>query len=165
MELTQTRVRELFDYREDGALIAKERQRGRKFGKPIGCPSAAKDGKTYLISMIAGRLYKVHRLVFLYHHGFMPECVDHIDGESLNNRIENLRDAGASGNARNKSHSKNNTSGYKGVTYDKRRSKWVAQIMVDRKHLHVGQFDCPEKAHAAYIEAARKHFGEFARAA
>ena len=159
MELTQARVRELFDYRDDGALISIQRARGRKFGKPVGCNSGG-----YLITMIDGKLYKVHRLVFLWHHGYMPDEVDHKDLNGLHNWIGNLRDATSAKNKYNRGRNRNNTSGYKGVTFDNRRKKWIAQIMVDRKHLHLGQFDTPESAHAAYVEAAQKHFGEFARA-
>ena len=164
MELTQARVRELFSYREDGSLIAIERAKGRKFGKPVGCITKTSTN-AYLITMIDGKLFKVHRLVYLWHHGHMPEEVDHKDLNGLNNRIENLRPATRQNQNANKPRNRNNTSGYKGVTWDKRREKWVAQIMIDRKHIYLGQFDNAEEAHAAYVKAANENFGEFARSA
>jgi hypothetical protein len=160
MELTQTRVRELFDYREDGVLISKVGVHKRAAGTVVGC-----DSNGYKLVGIDYKLYKLHRLIFLWHHGYFPGEVDHIDGNPRNNRIENLRAATSQGNKANRGRNKNNSSGYKGVTWDKRREKWVAQIMVNRKHIHLGQFDSAESAHRAYVAAAEKYFGEFARAA
>jgi hypothetical protein len=57
----------------------------------------------------------------------------------------------------------NTASVFKGITWDKRASKWIAQIKVEGKHLHLGTFETEELAHAAYCEAATRHFGEFAR--
>lgn len=159
MELTQARVRELFDYRDDGTLIAKERANGRKFGMPVGCETGG-----YLIAMVSGKLYKVHRLIFLWHHGYMPVEVDHKDLNGLNNRIENLRDADSAKNKYNRGRNRNNTSGFKGVYYDKRRKKWIAQIVHNRQRIYLGQYDEAKKAHHAYKEEADRLFGEFARA-
>lgn len=157
MEITQACVRELFDYDpESGVLIAKKRQKGRKFGKPVGCKSG-----NYLLAMVEGRLYKVHRLIFLWHHGYMPEVIDHIDRNGMNNRIENLRAATPLQNTANRGLNRNNTSGFKGASYDKRRNRWAGQMMVNRKHVFLGYFDTPEDAHAAYVKATRELYGEF----
>ena len=158
MELTQARVRELFDY-VDGQLFPKIRTHGRKPGVAVGCNSGG-----YLITMVEGKLYKVHRLVYLWHHGHMPKLLDHIDGNRSNNRIDNLREATDQQNGCNRGKNKNNKSGHKGVHYDKRRGKWQAQIMVNRKNFHVGYFDDPEEAHEAYKKAAANYHGDFARA-
>ena len=64
---------------------------------------------------IKGKLYLVHRLIFLYHHGYMPKFIDHIDRNPLNNNIENLREVTRSENNQNVNKRKNNTSGYKNV--------------------------------------------------
>jgi hypothetical protein len=61
-----------------------------------------------------------------------------------------------------KNYKKNNTSGFKGVTWDKSRSKWKAHIHIERKIKNLGRFDSPEEAAIAYNEAALKYFGEFA---
>jgi len=90
--------------------------------------------------------------------------VDHIDCDGLNNRRSNLRPATRCENARNQRMFRNNKSGFKGVCYDKRRHKWRAIIGVaGRKRRHLGQFDTPEAAHAAYVAAAKELYGEFAR--
>ena len=159
MELTQDYVCHLLDYR-DGQLFWKHPKQGRKLGYPVGCKS-----RGYLCAMIDGTLYRVHRLIFLHQHGYIPVEIDHRDGNGENNRIENLRPATSSENKWNRGTNKNNTSGYKGVTWDKRRSKWVAQIVIDRKHKALGQFDNAKEAHEAYKEAAALYFGEFVRAA
>jgi len=66
-------------------------------------------------------------LIFLYHHGYLPKFVDHIDGNKKNNRIENLREATKSQNAMNQKVSTRNTSGIKGVMWHKRDKKWFVQ--------------------------------------
>ena len=68
-------------------------------------------------------------------------------------------------NMRNQKRPITNTSGFKGVYWDKHKQRWVAQITVDNKHLYLGSFDNPEKAHEAYVAASKKYHGEFGRIA
>lgn len=89
--------------------------------------------------------------------------VDHIDGNGLNNRRSNLRIVTNAENGRNRGESSNNTSGFKGVYWNKQRSKWEAQIRIDGKRRFLGQFAHPEDAHKAYTRAAQTIFGDFAR--
>lgn len=91
--------------------------------------------------------------------------VDHIDGDGLNNRRENLRPATSSQNNRNAKRRSDNTSGFKGVTWRRRERKWAAQIRVDGKNMYLGHFDSPEAAHAAYCKASAELHGEFGRTA
>ena len=79
------------------------------------------------------------------------------------NRWINLRSSTPAQNCRNTAIKKNNTSGYKGVSWDKQKSKWFAQIMVDRKHIFLGYHRTPQEAHAAYVAGAKRLHGEFAR--
>lgn len=89
---------------------------------------------------------------------------DHIDGNKLNNQRSNLRGATHQENCRNRSRRADNTSGYKGVTWNKAAQKWYAGIwLADHKHIHLGTFVDPLVAARAYDDAARKHFGEFAK--
>lgn len=90
------------------------------------------------------------------------EFVDHINGNPLDNRRENLRVVSLLENARNKAVSRSNKAGLKGVCFHKRQKKWIAQILVNGKHIWLGTFDDPIAAHSAYIEAAEHHFGEYA---
>lgn len=87
---------------------------------------------------------------------------DHINQNKLNNQRSNLRPATAKQNGCNRSKQKNNTSGYKGVSWYKRYKKWVAYIRVDSKRKHLGYFDDIKDAARAYDEAALKYHGEFA---
>ena len=89
---------------------------------------------------------------------------DHINGDSLDNRRENLRLASHTENVRNKKRGRNNTSGYKGVYWDSFTNKWMAAITHNYKFINLGRFDDPEVAHAAYLSAAQSLFGDFARA-
>lgn len=90
------------------------------------------------------------------------ESVDHYDNNGLNCSRCNLRVATNPQNAANRSAQKNNKSGYKGVALCNDRPKWQSKIKVNGKAIHLGYFDTPEKAYAAYCEAAVKYFGEFA---
>lgn len=160
MELTQDRVRALFDYTKDGMLVRKTTRGGSKAGEPVGCNS-----KGYLIAMVDRKLYKVHRLIFLMHYGYLPDEVDHIDMNKSNNRIENLRASDKRSNAWNCTKRSHNTSGYKGVCWSKRNKAWVAQICANGRRRCIGYFHTKEEAHAAYVEAAQQLHGEFARSA
>ena len=104
---------------------------------------------------------RIHRIIMEAPKG---SHVDHINGDKLDNRKSNLRICTAQQNGANSRIGKNNTSGYKGVTWNKRRKLWQAQIMVARKNINLGVFSDPKEAHAAYVSAANDNFGEFARA-
>ena len=88
--------------------------------------------------------------------------IDHIDGDGLNNCRSNLRVSTTSQNHANRRPNRNNTSGFKGVTWKRRWKKWLAQIEVAGHNHYLGGFDDPRDAARAYNEAALKHFGEFA---
>lgn len=136
--LTQSLLREMFDYR-DGSLI---RRSGRWCGRPIGSPD--KDG--YLRTALFGRGYQIHRLVYLWHHGEFPsEQTDHIDRDKTNNRIENLRAVTHQQNTFNR--------GARGTT--KHRGKWQAIIKVSGIVHYLGLFDTEAAAHEAYLAAKK----------
>jgi hypothetical protein len=89
-------------------------------------------------------------------------CVDHINGNKLDNRRENLRICSHAENMRNRKINKNNTSGFKGVRRNHRGEKWCARIKVDGVMVGLGSYDTREAAHEAYKAAALKYHGEFA---
>jgi hypothetical protein len=91
------------------------------------------------------------------------EVVDHINGNSLDNRRENLRICSIKQNVRNSQISKNNKVGYKGVYIDKRRTKkYIVNIMVDYQKIYIGAYYTAEEAALNYNKAAIKYFGEYA---
>lgn len=86
--------------------------------------------------------------------------VDHINGNGLDNRRENLRPASHQNNLMNRGPQVNNTSGFKGVTFDRSRGKWKAQLKKDQKMIYQARFDDKVEAAKAYNAAVKKHFGD-----
>ena len=155
-ELTQAFVNELFDY-SDGELRWKKNWSDKaRIGKKVGC---IKNG--YLGLKINKFDYRVHRIIFLMHHGYMPKFIDHKDGNPLNNKIENLRACTLSENNYNSRKPITNSSGMKGVR--KKRSFWVVEFWVNGKPMYFGTYKDKELAELVCIEARNKYHGEFAR--
>jgi hypothetical protein len=146
------------EYDENGTLILKRQLPKRKVGEKIG--TTHKNG--YSKALILSKMYGLHRLIFLYHYGYFPKEVDHIDNNIQNNKIENLRDASKVQNCYNRRLGTNNTSGVKGVSWSKVRNKWVAQLTVDGKLKRFGFYNDIDYAKFV-IEAMRyKYHGKFA---
>ena len=91
--------------------------------------------------------------------------VDHRDGDGLNNQRSNLRFATFGENARNQRISKQNASGFKGVSWHTKGKRWVAQIKHEGEVIYLGGFTDPAEAHAAYCKASAIYHGEFGRTA
>lgn len=125
-ELTQERVKELFDYKEDGSLIWKVKNSNRiNINSVAGCIC----NDNYFRTRIDGRLYKNCRVVWLWHNGKNPDgFIDHINNIRNDDRIENLRLTSKSGNAQNFGNRNNNLSGVKGVCWDKSKASWMVRI-------------------------------------
>lgn len=161
-DLTAARVRELFDYDPiSGQLIWKVATSSRN---PVGSVSGTLTVRGYRFISIDWNRYLAHRIVWLWNNGTMPSGdIDHINGDKSDNRLENLRVANRSQNMSNTGLRRDNSSGYKGVTWHAQSRKWRALIHVNKKQTHLGLFDTPEKAYAAYCAAAKEVFGEFAK--
>ncbi|CDY79502.1 Phage-associated homing endonuclease [Caballeronia glathei] len=97
----------------------------------------------------------------IYYGEFVP-LIDHKNLVPSENWIDNLRKATHSQNQHNRSLSKNNKSGFKGVCWHAQNRKWRAYIVVNWKQRHLGLFDTPEEAHLAYCKAADELHGLFA---
>lgn len=101
-----------------------------------------------------------HRVAWAIYHGEWPDGeIDHINRDPSDNRIDNLRVVSSLENSRNKGNYKNNKSGHRGVTWHKGTGKWMGQIKVDKKNIHLGLFERPEDAGRAYRDAAKRYFG------
>ena len=89
------------------------------------------------------------------------EVIDHIDGNGLNNRRNNIRICSVTENNWNTKVSRANRSGYAGVHWDRRKGKWRASIGFKGKDIHLGRFKDPMKAHEAYLRALAEYRGSF----
>ena len=149
--LTQQRLKELLDYDPDtGVFRWKIARQSRRIGTVAGGTS----GNGYRQIMLYGKMYKVHRLAWLFVHGEFPTGdLDHVNRDRQDNRIANLRIASKSENQWNRSLDKDNTSGFMGVSWHKKDKKWRARIQAHKKNRHLGNFDTPEEAHEAYLAA------------
>jgi hypothetical protein len=156
--ITQDYVKQLFEYR-DGELYWKNSPAN---SVKIGAKAGTLNHTCYYQIKIKDKKYLNHRLIFLMHNGYLPECLDHIDGNRVNNRIENLRPATLTENQHNRKLNKNNTSGVKGVSWRKLANKWAVKIVVNNKQKHLGYFDDLELADLVAQEARDKYHGAFA---
>lgn len=108
----------------------------------------------YCYIRVLGRKYAAHRLAWLYVYGEWPiQQIDHINRNRSDNRICNLRTATVAENAQNTSLPDRNTSGHKGVSWNKSVQKWRAYIEHQRKQIHIGYFSDINKAVSARVEA------------
>ncbi len=156
--LTQSYLNEVLEYK-DGLLYWKVDKKKTKPGQPAGRTKA----NGYCEVKLDGKLYGTHRLIFMMVHGYLPRIIDHVDGNPSNNLINNLREASHAQNMRNSQRPKNNTSGFKGVYFDKRNSNWIAQCVVDGNKFHLGSFKDIHDAAIAVTSFREEHHKEFAR--
>ncbi len=110
----------------------------------------------------SGIIYYMHREVVQLIGLLLGAHTDHINGNGFDNRRQNLRPASSPQNLINRGPQVNNTSGFKGVCFDRSRDKWKAQLKKDQKMVFQARFDDKVEAAKAYNKAAKKHFGEFA---
>lgn len=110
-----------------------------------------------------GKALLAHRAVFFLTHGFMPRYVDHINGNKLDNRPINLREATNGENIANSRSREGSSSKYLGVCWSKAHGKWIANITKHGKCMHLGLFVSEEAAALAYNAAAATIHGEYAR--
>lgn len=137
-------LHEHLEYR-DGFLYWKKRT-GKKGHIYPGKLAGGKHPLGYWTVGICGKRHYAHRVIVAMHTGEFPDMVDHINGNGLDNRIENLRACTKSQNMMNMATPKHNTSGFKGVGWSKQMNKWRAHISLDGKLMHLGYFDDIEAA-------------------
>jgi hypothetical protein len=157
-ELTQSLLKELFSYHPDGYLVR------NRDGKAV--ESTLHKGHRYARISVKNKAYAVHRIVFLWHHGYMPKVTDHIDNDRLNNRIENLREVTHQQNAMNKKRDFNSASPYKGVLTRKRKSGklfYEVYVCINRQRKFFGGFQNIELANQKAISIREQYHGQFAR--
>ena len=156
MTLSKDRLHELYEYK-DGNFHRKFSARGVH----AGVISNYKIDSGYHKIMVEGKRYFLHRLVFLYHHGYIPKVIDHINGDKCDNRIENLREVTNSQNRMNIGITKANKSGVKNVFWFKPTECWKVQV----KHaagVFTKYIKDLELAELVAYEARNRFHGKFA---
>lgn len=116
---------------------------------------ATMDTDGYFCGTLLERKHRRHQIIWLAVHGNWPKVIDHINGDRSDNRISNLRETDATGNARNSSWRSHNTSGFAGV--HKHHNRWVARITLGGRLHHIGLFSTAEEASDAYQAEKRRH--------
>jgi hypothetical protein len=160
--ITGERLRKLLDYNPETGVFVWRVSAGRRAKE--GARAGHRLPSGYRVIQISGGYYREHRLAWLYMTGeWPPQEIDHRNLVRDDNRAKNLRLATSAQNQANKGVLPNNTSGFKGVS--RAGGRWKAEIGIDGKRRYLGLFDTLVEAHDAYNEAARKAYGEFARAA
>ena len=163
--LTAKQLRAVLDYEpETGMFIWRARKKGAHLNSWAGLRAGAKRDLGYIVIRIDYRLYRAHRLAWLYVHGRWPKGeIDHINGDPSDNRIANLRIATSSNQKMNSRLRTDNTSGIRGVYFEKRRSYWYFEIRANG-YRHVSRkFTTAEEARAARIKFEHHLHGPFAR--
>jgi len=151
-------LHQIFEYK-NGNLFWKIKPAQRvKIGDIAGSISAG-----YKQVYINSKPYKLHRIIFVMHYGIAPDQIDHIDGNPLNNKIENLREATNTQNQFNRKVSSNSKTGIKGVRFNKLRNNFYVKISINGKEKYLGSFDDLELASLVAYEARLKYHGEYAR--
>ena len=152
--LTQSRLKELLNYDPDTGVFAWLVKPSKRVnvGAIAGCVMVI----GYREIGIDGKSYYAHRLAFLYMTGAWPiDQLDHRNGIRDDNRWDNLREATNAENCQNQVMPCTNKSGFMGVS--RFRNKWRARIKIAGREKHLGFFDAPEDARAAYLAAKVEH--------
>lgn len=161
-ELTIYDLRRLVSYDPETGVFTRKVSFRKKY--PVGSVIGTYDKDGYLRGNIQGVKFQLHRLAWFYYYGELPgECIDHIDTNKQNNKIENLRLANKSQNGANRGVQKNNKSGFKGVFWVERSKRWVARIRKNKKVIYIGAFKNKLEAAEAYDGAIVALFGAYAK--
>lgn len=150
--ITQQQLKDHLSYDPETGIFTRAKNIARyKSGSILG----TKHSTGYIVIRIENKLYKAHRLAWLYVYGNFPELrIDHINRNGFDNRLSNLRITTSKQNSENRSVAKNNKSGHPGVDWSKKLKKWRARITVNYKGVHLGYFLEIDDAINAYKKAA-----------
>jgi hypothetical protein len=143
--LTQAELKKLLIYDPDTGVFVNRITRNPR--APIGAIAGTDHPDGYRHMKIDRKCYLSHRLAWLYIYGEWPKKqLDHINGDRKDNRIENLRLVCNKQNSENQTLHVNNTSGYRGVTWDKSAQKWMAQIRHNNVRKFIGRYESLKEA-------------------
>lgn len=153
--ITQEKLKELLSYDKDTGIFTWAIS-GRKIY--IGKIAGSKNNLGYVLIEIDGKKHRAHRLAWLYMTGSFPkDQIDHINGIKHDNKFVNLRESTQAKNVQNiRKPTKNNTTGYLGVCFNKRNNNFVASIRFNGKQKTIGYYKNAELAYEAYLNAKRE---------
>ena len=159
LELRYEEVARIFTYDREAGVLYWRIRNSNNTRRNYVAGSIKGNNNGYRRVRIKGKIYMEHRIIMMLCFGHIPENaeIDHINHVRDDNRLCNLRFVTGSENSRNKSVSSKNTTGVTGVHFSKTRKKYVAQIRVNRKTIHLGCFYTLEEAAAARREAELKY--------
>lgn len=159
--LTAEELREQLDYDPLTGVFTRRVTMSNRI--KIGDVAGSLSDEGYLRFRVGNKIYSAHRLAWLYVYGVWPtKDIDHVNGARNDNRIANLREATRAENVQNAKKRRGAHCRLKGVHM--RKHRFCAQIKARGKQIFLGVYDTEEEAHAAYMAAAEKEFGAFARA-
>ncbi len=130
------KVKQVYDYDASGELRLKTN----------GMKVSTVTTRGYRQIYLEARAYLLHRLIFFWHYGYFPKVVDHIDGDISNNKIENLQGCDQKINIAKAKTFSTNTTGFKGVHFNKKANKYEAYYFKDYKKHYCGLFVTAEEA-------------------
>lgn len=149
-------LKDIFTYDDGGFLLWRKQERriGYKESMQEGFPAfTTREKKGYMVGRLCGFHIKAHRAIWAWHNLKWPDDqIDHINGIPWDNRIENLREASNLENCKNRNMSNANTSGWTGVSFNRRRGKWAAKYSKSGVEYYLGCFTCPTKAHFTILK-------------
>lgn len=153
-------LRRLLDYDPSTGILTWKKRDGKNFAiwnsrYPGTQAGTLNDG--YIVLKINNRNFLAHRVIWAMTYDCWPECIDHKNGCGTDNRLRNLRAVSRAINQRNQKLHSSNTSGIRGVSWDRFREKWIASVKIDGQSIYLGGFDDKEQAAAARLEAERKY--------
>lgn len=165
-EMTQAELIEILDYDPLTGIFRWKVPRKKGAIRP-GTVAGSLDGRGYVQISIFGKRWKAHRLAWLLMTGKPPDGeIDHIDGVRANNVWSNLRAASHKQNGEKIKLRADNTSGFRGVCFDKRRGRWMSKVEHHKKQYNLGYFDSAEQAaQAARAKRAQLFTHDHGRAA
>jgi hypothetical protein len=158
--ITQAELKKLLDYNSETGVFTWKVSPARQVFSGDIAGTKRKDG--YIQIKVKNKLILSHRLAWIYMYGYLPKYIDHINGQRDDNRIINIRKVSNQQNSLNSKISKNNTSGIKGVYWDKSRNKWTVRLSIDGKCKFFKRFDDIDLAKLVIEEVRNKYHGKYA---